>query len=127
MKNFRSWLNRIFVLGGVLVLLVLVMDLNSRMVHMVQLRGEMEAELAKVNELKAIERALDEQITYAQSDSIVEKWARQENWMQKEGDYVIMLIPSGEPPQEMSIQSPEPQKQLENWEAWKLWLTYQEN
>ena len=126
MKFFRSWLNRIFVLGGVLVLLVLVMDLNSRMVHMVQLRAEMEAEMAKVNELKAIVDVLDEQIAYAESDDIVEKWARQENWMQKEGDFVIMLIPSGEPPSEMFVQTPAPQPQLENWEAWKLWLTYQE-
>ena len=126
MKFFRSWLNRIFVLGGVLVLLVLVMDLNSRMVHMVQLRAEMEAELAKVNELKAIEAVLDEQIKYAESDDIVEKWARQENWMQREGDFIIMLIPNGEPPQEMFVQTSAPQQQLENWEAWKLWLTYQE-
>jgi len=126
MKFFRSWLNRIFVLGGVLVLLLLVMDLNSRMVHMVQLRGEMEAELAKVNELKAVEAVLDDQIAYSESDDIVEKWARQENWMQKEGDFVIMLVPSGELPQEMFVQTTAPQQQLENWEAWKLWLTYQE-
>ena len=126
MKFFRSWLNRIFVLGGVLVLLVLVMDLNSRMVHMVQLRAEMEAELVKVNELKAIESVLDEQIAYAESGDIVEKWARQENWMQKEGDFVIMLIPSGEAPAESFEQTTAPQQQLENWDAWKLWLTYQE-
>ena len=126
MKFFRSWLNRIFVLGGVLILLVLVMDLNSRMVHMVQLRAEMEAELSKVNELKAIESVLDEQIAYAESDDIVEKWARQENWMQKEGDFVIMLIPSGEPPAETFEQTTAPQQQLDNWDAWKLWLTFQE-
>ena len=126
MKFLRSWLNRIFVLGGVLVLLLLVMDLNSRMVHMVQLRGEMEAELTKVNELKAVAAILDEQIAYAESDDIVEKWARQENWMQKEGDFVIMLVPSGELPQQMFVQTTAPQQQLENWEAWKLWLTYQE-
>jgi cell division protein FtsB len=126
MKFFRSWLNRIFVLGGVLVLLLLVMDLNSRMVHMVQLRAEMEAELDKVIQLRAIEAALDEQIAYAESDDIVEKWARQENWMQREGDYIIMLIPNGEPPQELFVQTAAPQQQLENWEAWKLWLTFQE-
>ena len=126
MKVIRSWLNRILVLTGVLVLLLLVMDLNSRMVHMVQLRGEMEIELARVNELKAIEAALDKQIDYAESDEIVEKWARQENWMQKDGDYVIVLIPSGDPPPETITELAVPQQKLDNWEAWKLWLTYQE-
>ena len=126
MKVFRSWLNRFIVLGGVLVLILLVMDLNSRMVHMVQLRGEMEIESAKVNELKAIEAVLDQQIAYAESDDIVEKWARQENWMQKDGDYVIVLIPTGDLPPETITEMAKPRQDLENWEAWKLWLTYQE-
>lgn len=126
MKVFRSWFNRIIVLVGFLVLLLFVMDLNSRMVHMVQLRGEMEAELAKVNELKAVEAGLDEQIAYAESDGIVEKWARQDNWMQKQGDFVIVLVPSGEPPPETVTELTESLPELDNWESWKLWLTFQE-
>ena len=126
MNVFRSWFNRIIVLGGVLLLLVFVMDLNSRMVHLIQLRGEMETELAKVEELQAVEALLDQQIAYAESDEIVEKWARQENWMQKDGDFIIVLIPSGEPPPETATDLPVLQQDLENWEAWKLWLTFQE-
>ncbi|MEJ2484822.1 MAG: hypothetical protein P8Y68_03705 [Anaerolineales bacterium] len=126
MKVFRSWFNRIIVLVGFLVLMLFVMDLNSRMVHMIQLRGEMETELAKVNELKTIEAALDKQIAYAESNGIVEKWARQENRMQKQGDFVIVLLPSGEPQPETVTELSEPLPELDNWEAWKLWLTFQE-
>ena len=126
MKLFRSWFNRIVVLAGVLLLLLFVMDMNSRMVHMVQLRGEMEAELARVNELKAIEAVLDQQIAYAESDEIVEKWARQENWMQKDGDFVIVLIAEGEMPPETVSEVAAPKQNLNNWDAWKLWLTFQE-
>jgi hypothetical protein len=126
MKVFRSWFNRIIVLVGFLVLMLFVMDLNSRMVHMIQLRGEMETELAKVNELKTIEAALDKQIAYAESNGIVEMWARQENRMQKQGDFVIVLLPSGEPQPETVTELSEPLPELDNWEAWKLWLTFQE-
>ena len=40
--------------------------------------------------------------------------------MVNEGDFVIMLVPSGELPQQMFVQTTAPQQQLENWEAWKL-------
>lgn len=126
MKVIQSWFNRVGILIGVVLLLIFVMHLNSRMVHMVQLRGEMETVLAKVNGLRAIEAELDEQISYAESADIVEKWARQENWMQKDGDYLIVLIPSGDPAPEPASEFALPQQKLSNWDAWKLWLTFQE-
>ncbi|NIW44186.1 MAG: hypothetical protein GWN30_05280 [Gammaproteobacteria bacterium] len=86
----------------------------------------MEAELAKVNELKAIDSVLDQRIAYAESDEIVENWARQENWMQKEGDFVIVLIPNGDLPPEPVTEITVPLQKLENWESWRLWLTFQE-
>ena len=93
MKFLKSWSKRIVVLAGVVILLLLVMDLNSRMVHMLQLRGERDAELAKVDALFAEEAALDKKIEYAQSDEIVAEWARNQNMMQQEGDYVVVVIP----------------------------------
>ncbi len=32
------------------------------------------------------------------SDDIVDEWARSQNWMQKEGDFVIALIPDRRAP-----------------------------
>ncbi|MEJ2758211.1 MAG: hypothetical protein P8046_06975 [Anaerolineales bacterium] len=107
-------------------MLLLVMDLNSRMVHMLQLRGERDAELEKVNELLVEEAALDKKIEYAQSDEIVAEWARNQNMMQQEGDFVVVVIPNGEPlvEPETLVQEPEPNRS--NWDAWKLWLSFQE-
>lgn len=126
MNVFKSWFKRILVMGGVFVLLLLVMDLNSRMVHMLQLRGERDAELAKVNDLLAKEADLDKKIEYALSDEIVEEWARNQNMMQQEGDFVVVVLPKGEPLEDPMPQVEEVDADLSNWESWKLWLSFQE-
>ena len=126
MKFLKSWSKRIIVLAGVFVLLILVMDLNSRMVHMLQLRGERDAEIARVNELLAEEAELDTKIAYAQSDEIVAEWARNQNFMQQEGDFVVVILPSGDPVPEPFTEVEQENLDLSNWEAWKMWLSFQE-
>ncbi|MCB2179893.1 hypothetical protein KQH54_02095 [bacterium] len=126
MKFLKAWGKRILVIGGVFVLLLFVMDLNSRMVHMLQLRGERDAELAKVNELLAQEADLDQKIEYAQSDEIVDEWARNQNMMQQDGDYVVVIIPTGDPIEEPEPVTQETEKTLSNWDSWKLWLSFHE-
>ena len=126
MKLMQATWKRITKIGGIILLLIMVMDLNSRMVHMYSLRGEMEAEYARVQELEAIEAELDEKIAYANSDDIVVQWAREQNWMQQEGDFVIALIPTGDRPPEEMTELYQPEPELDNWDAWKLWLSYRE-
>jgi hypothetical protein len=126
MKFLKSWSRRIIVLVGVFVLLLLVMDLNSRMVHMLQLRGERDAEIARVNGLLVDEAELDTKIAYAQSDEIVAEWARNQNFMQQEGDFVVVILPSGDPAPEQISEVEQETPDLSNWEAWKLWLSFQE-
>ena len=104
MKLLSAWPKRITALIGVVILLLMVMDLNNRMVHMYRLRGERDAVLAQVQALEAAETKLDLQISYAKSDDIVSQWAREQNWMQREGDFVIALIGSGDPPPEKITQ-----------------------
>ncbi|MFN2145596.1 MAG: septum formation initiator family protein [Anaerolineales bacterium] len=126
MKMLRASWKRVVKFGGMVLLLLVVMDLNSRMVQMYSLQGEMEAEYARVQELEAVEDQLDEQIAYASSDDIVAEWARSHNWMQKEGDFVIALVPTGERPPETLTESFQAEPELDNWDAWLLWLTYRE-
>ena len=126
MKFWRIWSRRLITFTGIVVLLIIVMDLNSRMVHMYRLRGERDSELATVEELEAIEANLDLQIAYAKSEDIVTQWAREQNWMQQEGDFIIALLPSGEPPPEEITQSFEALPEMSNWEAWRWWLTFRE-
>jgi len=126
MKTLRASWKRVIKIGGVILLLLMVMDLNSRMVQMYSLQGEMEAELSRVQELEAIEAQLDKQIVYASSDDIVAGWARAHNWMQKEGDFLVALLPSGERPPEPLTESFRAEMDLDNWDAWMLWLSYRE-
>jgi len=126
MKFIKSWWKRILIFGGVIVLLLFVMDLNSRMVHMLQLRGERDKELEKVNELLAVEADLDKKIEYAQSDEIVAEWARNQNMMQQEGDFVVVVIPKGDPLVEPETSVQEEKAESSNWDAWKMWLSFQE-
>lgn len=126
MNVLRSWSKRIIVVVGVFILLLLIMDLNSRMVHMLQLRGERDAEVARVEELLAEEAELDTKIAYAQSDEIVAEWARNQNFMQQEGDFVVVILPNGEPMPEQITEVEQEKPDLTNWEAWRLWLSFQE-
>jgi len=126
MKLFNAWIKRIFLIVGIGILLVLVMDLNNRMVHMIQLRGEMEAEQAKTVELSYRLEELTDEIDYTRSNDFVNEWARQENMMRMDGDIVVVLIPDGSyeanDVEQVGVTGPD----LDNWEAWKLWLTFQE-
>lgn len=126
MKLLRGWPKRIMALVGMIILLVMVMDLNARMVHMYRLRGERDKAVVRVQELEAIEADLDLQIAYAKSDDIIAQWAREQNWMQREGDFVIALIGTGDPPPEAITEPFQSMPEMENWDAWRLWLSYRE-
>lgn len=126
MKLWRTWSKRVFTIVGIIFLLVMVMDLNSRMVHMYRLRGERDSELTRVEELEVVEAELDLQIAYANSTDIVAQWAREQNWMQQKGDFVIALVSSGAPPPEEITESFQAPPEMNNWEAWRWWLSYRE-
>ena len=83
-------------------------------------------ELARVQSLEAVEAELDLQIAYAKSDDIVAQWAREQNWMQREGDFVIALLGSGDPPPEQITEPYQSLPEMDNWEAWRWWLTFRE-
>jgi hypothetical protein len=126
MKIFRSWSKKAATAVGVLLLLVLAVDFNSRMVHMLELRGEMEVEQARLEELLAREEVLRQAIEFAESDEAIDSWAREENWMALEGDVVVVPISDGTVIQEEKVIEVEPQEYLSNWDAWIMWLTYRE-
>ena len=126
MKSLTAWLKRVIMFGGIFVVLLLVMDLNNRMVHMIQLRGELEAEQVRLAELEAIKANLDRKIDEANSDEAVAAWARQENWLQKDGDFVVVIVPDGSFEVEEEAPAETTTEEYDNWDAWKLWLTFKE-
>ena len=126
MRFFQSWAKRIGTAVGVVLLLVLVVDFNTRMIHLLELRGEKDLAQTHLDELLAEEAALEQEIIFAESDEAIAEWAREQNWMGQEGDMVIVPIPDGSFIGEEGAQVSEPQEQLSNWEAWMLWLSFRE-
>ena len=126
MKTFRAWARRIATALGVVLLLLLVVDFNSRMIHLMELRGQMEVEEERLSDLQAQEYSLMQSIEYAESDEAIAEWAREQNWMGMEEDIVIVPIPDGTYLSETETQTAEPQEFTSNWDAWIMWLTFNE-
>jgi galactose-1-phosphate uridylyltransferase len=105
---------------------MLVVDFNSRMVHLLELRGQLEIEQQRLEDLKAEEFMLQQSIAYAASDEAIAEWAREQNWMGMEGDTVIVPIPDGSYQAEQESHTAEPQEFTSNWDAWLMWLTFDE-
>lgn len=126
MEIIKVWIKRLLVVGGVGILLILVMDLNSRMVHLMQLRGEKNNEQMKLSELLNEENDLIRKIDYAQSEEALSDWARQENWMQKSGDGIVVPLPDGSDAEEVNFNPIETAYTYDNWDTWLQWLTYKE-
>ena len=93
MRMFRAWGRRVLLVIGLMVLIFMVMDLNTRIARLTQLRAQMEYEQKKLDDLKLEQAELEIKIDYATSDAAVEKWAREEGHMKKAGDIVIVPLP----------------------------------
>ncbi len=124
MEMIRIWGKRLLVVVGLLVLIFMVLDFNTRMARLTHLRSQKEIEEQKLNSLLSERAALRAQIAYVTSDKAVEEWARQEGRMMMTGDFVV--VPIGD-----SSFNAEPDKEettsfilSSNWDAWMHWLFY---
>ncbi len=121
---FRAWGRRVFLVIGLFVLIYMVMDLNTRIVRLTQLRAQMEYEQKNLDDLE-IERAdLEINIEYANSDAAVVKWAREESHMIREGDIVVFPLPDSSYEPELVVEVVPVEKPVTNLEAWMQWLSF---
>jgi cell division protein FtsB len=124
MKRFRVWGRRAYIVVGLVILVTMVMDFNSRMTRLNHLRTQKEHEEQQLLELKLTRAALQEQIAYVSSDDAVEEWAREEGRMMLPGDIVVVPLPDASfVPEsvEEELTYPEPDS---NWDAWMQWLFF---
>jgi hypothetical protein len=114
---------RVFVVVGLILLVLLVMDFNSRMAELSRLTSQRERMGVQLTDLVETQVYVDTQIAYATSDAAVEAWAREEaRWVQQ-GDYpIIPIAPDGVTPEPVMAVTPTPQP-LSNWEVWLQWLS----
>ena len=103
---------------GVMVLILLITDFNSRMTELRRLSTERHRVSAQVTNLVQTKAALQTQIEEAKSDAAAIEWAYQEGHMAREGDNLIVpLAPAGSTPEPTPRPVATPQV-IENWQVW---------
>ena len=113
----RSWKYILSALGLV-ILVLLIMDFNSRMAELRRLTSEKEVVGAQATQLIKTNVYLETRIAFATSEQAVEEWARENQRMQQPGDYaVVPLAPPNSTPVLTATPAVTP-KVVENWDLW---------
>jgi len=110
---------RIALIAGVLFLILLLVDFNSRLENLNRLNNQVIIVRAEANNAELTQVMLQTQVAYASLDQTVEENARKENRMKKEGDKVFVVIGvQGEliiaTPTPTPFPTPKP-----NWQLWQ--------
>ena len=119
MSNFPINLRRVFIAAGILILMFMVMDFNTRLENLNRLNDQREVVREQATQAMQTEIAMRTEVAYATSDQAVEDWARSEGHYQKPGDQPV--VPLGQPGSEPVISStPTPiPTPMPNWLIWQ--------
>ncbi len=112
--NFR----RFAIFLGVFILILLVIEFNSRLDELNQLNSQREEVRTAATEAMQTEMSLQTQVAYASSTEAVEQWARTEGHYIQEGDQPV--IPVGQPGSDpVIVDTPTPAPTpMQNWQEW---------
>jgi len=118
MKAWRSgWRLAIMVIGFAMLVL-LVMDFNTRMAELGRLTAERQRVSALVTSLVNTQSALQTQVVEATTEAAVLYWAYTYEHMVEEGDTLIVpLQQPGSAPTPVPTLTPEPIV-VNNWQVW---------
>ncbi len=121
--DFLSFTKKqIWVIILIFAIAAMLIDLNSRISTLQYLKEQKSTLESDVTHLQATSEIVQEQINYAQSDSAVEEWARQQGMMRQQNDHVIIPIPGTQiAPTATIVPTTEP-TQMQNWQVWKQLL-----
>jgi len=119
MSNFPINLRRVFIAAGILILMFMVMDFNTRLENLNRLNDQREVVREQATQAMQTQIAMQTEVAYATSDQAVEDWARSEARYQKPGDQPV--VPLGQPGSEPVVSStptpiPTPKP---NWLIWQ--------
>lgn len=109
---------RIIAFTGIFVLILLVIEFNSRLEELNRLNDQRDQVRILATQAMQTQVALQTQVAYAGSTAAVEEWARTEGHLVQEGDQPV--IPIGVPGSvpvlaPTVIPTPTP---MQNWEVW---------
>jgi hypothetical protein len=118
MKAVWDSRKRIIGLGAIALLVLFMMNINSRLGEYFHLSSERDKIDAQVNDLRATKVALDTLAAYATSDAAVVDWARNEAHMALPGDKVMIPVTPNSPVIKSESQPTLIPETLENWQVW---------
>jgi hypothetical protein len=119
MKKFHLFDLRILWGVALIVVILLMMDFNTRLGEMLRLNDQRTQMGIQVTQLAATQEYLQNQIAYATSDIAVQQWAREEGHMVQKGDVPIIPIPAANvTPQPVAIPTATVQT-VSNWQVWQ--------
>ena len=103
---------------GFIVLVLLIIDFNSRMAELRRLTTERERVSAQVTSLVQTQAYLETQVTYATSEAAVYKWAYETRRVTKPGEVLVVPIQAeGSAPQPTPTPLVTPEV-IHNWQVW---------
>ena len=112
--NFR----RVAVFLGIFILILVVIEFNSRLEELNRLNDQRGEVRAIATQAIQTQMALQTQVAYAGSTAAVDEWARTEGHYVLEGDQpVIPLVQPGSEPVIIATPVPLPTP-MQNWEIW---------
>jgi hypothetical protein len=119
MKSGRTRLRQALIVAGLIVMVMLVMDFNTRMAELSRL--EAYAAQVSVDATQSLQTQvfLQTRIAYATSDQAVEDWARVQGRMIRPGDHAIIPLPAEG---QAATPTPIPEETPEPVRTWRVWL-----
>ena len=118
MPNIPINLRRVAVFLGVFMLIVVVIEFNSRLEELNRLNDQRDEIRAIATQSIQTQMALQTQVAFAGSTAAVDEWARTEGHLVTEGDQpVIPVSQPGSAPVIVNTPVPIPTP-MQNWQVW---------
>lgn len=111
-------MRRVAIFAGVIVLILIMVELNSRLEELNRLNDQLgQVRIAATHSIQT-QIALQTQLAYAGSTQAVEEWARTEGHYMREGDQPV--VPIGQPGSDpIVVATPTPMPTpMQNWQVW---------
>jgi hypothetical protein len=111
-------MRRVAVFAGIIILILIMVELNSRLEELNRLNDQLDQVRVAATQSVQTQVALQTQLAYAGSNQAVEEWARTEGHYMQEGDQPV--VPIGQPGSDpIVITTPTPvPTPMQNWQVW---------
>lgn len=119
MNQFPIRLKRVAVFAGIFILILFVIEFNTRLEELNRLNEQRDETRALATQSVQTQIALQTQVAYAASTEAVEKWVRTDGHYLQEGDQPVIPVEiPGSAPVIVNTPIPSPTP-MQNWEIWR--------